>query len=133
MKKKLLQYGISTVIGALISVWVMNLEGLFDGVAYPTDLVMMILCDAFFVAGVLLALFGVLVWISTTGFFDTFGYAMRTAIHLILPFIHHERRSFYDYKTEKAEKRGSAQYFLIIVGGGYLVLSAVFLIAWTVI
>jgi hypothetical protein len=132
VKKKLLQYGISMVIGALISLWVMHMEGLFDVVGMSANLIFMILCDAFFVAGILLALFGALVWISTTGFFDTFGYAIRSAAHLLLPFINHDTKTFYDYKTEKAEKRGESKGFLVIVGGFYLLLSAVFLVLWMV-
>ena len=130
MKKKLLQYGISTAVGAAISVWVMHMEGLFEIEGLTKDLIYMILCDAFFVAGIFLALFGALVWISSTGFFDTFGFAFRTAAHLILPFIKHDNKTFYDYKTEKAEKRGDTKGFLVIVGIGFLLVSAVFLILW---
>ena len=130
MKKKLLQYGISTAVGAAISIWVMYMEGLFEIEGLTTDLIYMILCDAFFVAGIFLALFGALVWISSTGFFDTFGFAFCTAAHLILPFIKHDTQTFYDYKTEKAEKRGDPKGFLAIVGIGYLLVSTVFLILW---
>ncbi len=133
MKKKLLQYGISTVVGAAIALWVMNMEGLFDFVDLPVNVIFMILCDAFFVAGILLALFGALVWISTTGFFDTFGFAIRTAAHLLFPFFIHDTKTFYDYKTEKAEKRGETKGFLVVVGVGYLLISIVFLILWMLV
>lgn len=130
MKKKLLQYGITTAVGAVIALWVMNMEGLFEIEGLTANLIFMILCDAFFVSGILLALFGALVWISTTGFFDTFGYALRTAAHLILPFVKHDTKTFYDYKTEKAEKRTESKGFLVIVGSFYLLLSAIFLMLW---
>ena len=132
MKKKLLQYGISTAVGAAIALWVMHLEGLFDVVGMSANMIFMILCDAFFVAGILLALFGALVWISTTGFFDTFGYALRTAAHLLFPFFRYDTKTFYDYKTEKEEKRTQAKGFLVIVGLFYLILSLIFLILWMV-
>ncbi len=130
MKKKLLQYGISTAVGALISVWVMYIENLFGVEGYPAETVFTILADAFFVSGILLALFGALLWIATTGFFDGVSFAFRSAAHLFLPFLHLEKKSFYDYKTEKAGKRAPAQFFLLIVGAGYLTLSGIFLILW---
>ena len=105
MKKKLLQYGITAVVGALIAWWVMDVEGLFVITGAPEH-TKAILCDAFFVPGILLVMIGALVWIATTGFFDSLGYAAKTAVHIFLPFIKTERKSFYDYKMEKAEKRG---------------------------
>ena len=107
VKKKLLQYGITAVVGALMAWWVMDIEGFFVVVGDPVH-TRAILCDAFFVPGILLSLIGMLVWISSTGFFDALGYAVRTAAHMFLPFVKTERKSFYDYKMEKAEKRGNS-------------------------
>ena len=132
MKKKLLQYGITAVVGALIALWVMNIEGMFllIGAGAP-GAILSILCDAFFVPGILLVLFGALMWVANTGFFDSLGYALRTAAHMFLPFMKTERKSYYDYKTEKADKRGSTPYFMFIVGVVYMVLAVVFLLIWT--
>ncbi len=92
---------------------------------------MLILCDAFFVAGILLALFGVLLWIASTGFFDSIAYIGRTAAHLLLPFLHGERKSFYEYKLEKQEKRKETLSFVIYVGLGFLAVALVFLALWS--
>lgn len=131
MKKKLLRYGIGFAVGGLIAIWVMYLEGLFDAVNYPRETVIMILCDAFFVSGILLALFGALLWIATTGFFDSLGYACRVAVHLIIPMWQREHKTFYDYKVEKESKRGTPQVVPVVVGAVYLLVSAVFLILWS--
>ena len=124
-KKKLLQYGICGLIGAVIAVLVMDAEGLllFWGTHRETTLI--ILCDAFFVPGILLILFGCLLWIANTGFFDSLGYAVRTAAHLLIPFRKAERKTFYDYKEERAEKRGKTPAFIGIVGVFYLLLSLI--------
>ena len=129
MKKKLLQYGICGAIGALLALWVMDMSGFFELWQQPAE-AMLILCDAFFVPGILLVMFGALMWIATTGFFDSIAFAFRAAGHLLLPFLHLERKTYYDYKAEKAEKRGSTPYFIFIVGACYLALSVVFLIIW---
>ena len=127
VKKKLLQYGITAVVGALIAWWVMDIEGLFIIEGAP-DHTKAILCDAFFVPGVLLTLIGALVWVSTTGLFDGLGYAVKTAAHMFLPFIKTQRQSYYDYKMEKAEKRGSVPYFIMIVGIAFILVASVFLL-----
>ena len=130
MKKKLLQYGISGAVGALIAYWIMSSKGLFIG-NNSTAEIFMILSDAFFVPGILITLFGVLLWISTTGLFDSLGFAFRAAAHALLPFIRYERITFYDYKMQKAEKRGSVPYFVMIVGGCYVVLAVIATIIWS--
>ena len=127
MVKKLLQYGISSVIGALIALWVMSAEQLFVITGAPSHTVS-ILCDAFFVPGILFTLFGAMLWISTTGFFDGLGYALRTAAHMFIPFRKTERKTYYDYKVERAEKRPGVPMFLLHVGLIYLALSGVFLV-----
>ena len=127
-KKKLLQYGICGLVGAVIAYFVMDAEGLFLIWGSSKQSVVSILCDAFFVPGILLTMFGCLLWIANTGFFDSLGYAVRTAAHLLIPFRKTERKTFYDYKEEKAEKRGKTPTFIGIVGGFYLLLSAVFLV-----
>ena len=132
MKKKLIQYGVCTTLGALIAVWVMDTEGMFVIENPDLNMVCLILADAFFVPGILILLFGALLWISTTGLFDSVSYALRTAAHSLLPFLHFERKSFYDYKVEKAEKRGNTPYFAMIVGAFYLVLSGISILLWSI-
>lgn len=129
MKKKLLQYGICGVFGALMAYWVMDLEGLFL-LWGETATVVSIFCNAFFVPGILLASFGALFWIASTGFFDSVAYAFRTAGHLFLPFLRIERKSYYDYKAEKAEKRTAMPGFIFHVGAFYLALSLICLVIW---
>ena len=135
MKKKLLQYGITTVIGALIALWYMKIEGFFEIVNSATNQtkeILNILCSAFFIPGALFLLTGALLWISTTGFFDSFGYAFKMTAHMFLPFRKTERKSFYDYKMEKEEKRASVPHFVLIVGAAFILVSVVFLILWSI-
>ena len=129
MKKKLLQYGICGAVGALMAYWVMDLEGLFI-LWGETATAMSILCNAFFVPGILLASFGALLWVAGTGFFDSIAYAFRVAGHVILPFLRSDRKSYYDYKAEKAEKRAPLPAFVFHVGAFYLGLSILCLVIW---
>lgn len=131
MRKKLFQYGFCVLFGALIAYWVMDSQGLFV-VWSETSAALAILCDAFFVPGILLASFGALFWIACTGFFDSVAYAFRTAGHILLPFFRIEKKSYYDYKTEKAEKRAPVPGFIFYVGVFYLALSVICLVIWYV-
>ena len=124
MKKKLLQYGICFLIGAAMALWIMDSEGLFIQNSHVD--VSAVLCDAFFVPGILLVMVGCLFWISTTGLFDALGYAFRVAGHTLFPFLFKANsESFYDYKTEKDGKRIKTPAFIFIVGTVFLAASGI--------
>ena len=129
MKKKLLQYGICVVLGGLMAVWVMDLEGFFILWGERATAVS-ILCNAFFVPGILFSSFGALFWVANTGFFDSVSYAAHTIGHIFIPFAKSKRKSYYDYKTEKAEKRAPIPGFIFHVGAFYLALSLICLGIW---
>ena len=129
MKKKLLQYLICFIVGALIAFLIMESKGLFT-VNEPVEIAA-ILCDAFFVPGILFVMIGALVWISTTGLFDSLGYAFHVASHTLLPFLFKSaNKSFYDYKAEKDESRAKTPAFVFIVGVVFLAASVIALIIW---
>lgn len=67
------------------------------------------LSDGFFPVGIFNFGFSALIWISSTGFFDIFGYSAKAILHFFLP-----RRftmdtgGYYEYKVGKEEKRKKA-------------------------
>ena len=87
--------------------------------------------DGLFVAGVVLTGIGLLTWISTTGFFDIFGYSVKILwahISTILRPYDHVR--YYDYKAQRAETRGKTRYPVLVTGAVFLLLSAGFLVLY---
>ena len=136
MKKHLLQYGISTGVVLLLALWVLDAEGFFllyeNAVAKGMQAqLMMVLCDAFFVPGILILCLGIMTWIATTGFFDALKYALHVATHTIIPlFTQNKVKQYYDFKTECAEHRSKPLVFLIIVGAGFCLVSALFGAMW---
>lgn len=118
-RRKLLRYALSSGIALLITYCVAAGKA-FAPEASAQD-ILHGLSDGFFISGVLLASVGGMLWVSTTGFFDLFGYcghwfltllsASKTPLH------------YYDYKCEKEAKRGKARFELLIVGAGCLVLA----------
>ena len=90
------------------------------------------LSDGFFVAGVFIGGPGLLIWFSSTGFFDLFGYAMRSVRRVLMPG-KLDHLTFYDYKTQKMSKREQPVRFIAIVGIGCILLASIFLILYYVL
>jgi hypothetical protein len=62
--------------------------------------------DGCFVSGMIFTGMGMLLWVSSTGFFDIFGYAMKSLLVLFSPLKKPgEHPHYYEYKCEKEEKR----------------------------
>lgn len=130
MKQKwariLLQYGATLGVGLCISAMTAWHQGF--AWALPFGLNARYLSDGCFVAAVLLVGVGALGWISCTGFFDIFSYAVKSLLVLFTSLRNpKEQISFYDYKLLKAEKRGAAPRFILYVGLLFLGLSVVLL------
>ena len=70
--KTVLKYGITIVIGLLMAIGVCDLQNLFH-VLEPLR-ICKILCNAFFISGILLLGVGILVFISKEGMFDGMSY-----------------------------------------------------------
>ena len=85
------------------------------------------LSDAFFVPGIIVFLFGVLVWISTTGFFDSISYIVAIGARALLPFMRRDsNEKYYEYKMAKEEKRIKGYSFILISGAIYLAVGVIF-------
>lgn len=130
MKRKwshsLIQYGAALGVGLCISA----LTAWHQGFAWalPFGLNARYLSDGCFVAAVLLMGIGALAWISCTGFFDIFSYAVKSLLVLFTSLRKpQEQISFYEFKLLKEEKRGTVPRFILYVGLLFLGLSVLFL------
>ena len=91
------------------------------------------LSDAFFVPGILLIGFGVLVFVANDGFFDIFSYGM---IKLISTMRIHRRKDpdgpadFFESRMAKHGEKKPLPVYLFIIGGIDLALAVVFLILY---
>lgn len=86
------------------------------------------LSDGFFVIGMLATGMGLLVWVSTTGFFDIMAYGFKSLLVLFTPLRKpQEHISYYDYKMGKEGKRAKPRYELLFSGLACLLLSGLFL------
>lgn len=98
------KYGMQTAIGLALAFAVMWERGLADSGSIE-DRVLAV-CDGFSTTALLYLSIGILLWVSTTDFFDIFSYALQKGAHAILPMVFQEDLGkYYDYKIRKKEKR----------------------------
>lgn len=106
-------------------------------VCESTGQTVLVISDSLTIVGLLYFSLGLLFWVSSTGFFDIFGY---TAVRVLGTFIPglggmsaSARTDFYEYKEEKKlsrdRKKGSMKTTLFI-GAVILVLAVIATVVW---
>lgn len=83
------------------------------------------LADSFTIPAVVMVMVGILVWVSTQGFFDMINYGISRGMSSLIP-RQTKDETFYDYKTRKEKKRLKGYSFLFISGGIYFIPAIVF-------
>ena len=118
-----------TLVFLGIAYWVATYRGFRWGL--PLRLNARYASDGFFVVGLILTCLGLLVWVSTTGFFDIFSYGFRSLLVMFTPLVKPESfPKFYDYKTKRAENRKPANFKILFLGVAFIVLSALALLVY---
>lgn len=127
---KYIKYVVQIVIGLVLSFVIMFSRGLLS--ANNMKDTVLIVCDGFTIIAFLYIGIGSLLWLSTTGIFDIFGYAFRKGAHAILPGRFFEQTgSYYDYKITKQEKHIKyTEWSALIVGAGFLLITIILTIIW---
>ncbi len=96
------------------------LQGLFNP---PSGMrVSVIICNALFIIGVLMAGIGILSWAGSKGTYDIFSYAGKVILVKFKP--KEKMQSYYDYTQEKSKNRKAWLKELTIWGAICIVISA---------
>lgn len=129
LKKRLLQYGITTGVCLLITFIYLLGVNIFTSTDLKQNL--KYLTDAFFTSGIISLSFGLLVFASNGGAYDMIIYGMYRFITLFKK-DHSDVKypTFYDYHVAKAERKKTEFLFMIIVGAAFILISCIFLIFW---
>lgn len=124
--KKIRKYLITILVGLIISFSIMIAKDIFSSPNEKT--VFHILCDSFFVSGVLIAGYGLLVVASNGGTFDMFIYGVSKFFNMFRKDMNKEKhKSFYEYRLAKAEKPKNEFWYLVIIGMIFILISLLFL------
>lgn len=125
-KVRLVKYGASTLFVALMSIMYLNLQDFAE--AELADRYRL-LCDAFSVPGVLLIMFGALVWASNEGAMLGVSYVVRQAVFALIPGKRLEREEKYgDYVARKRDKNVTGYGFLFFTGLAALGIALIFMV-----
>ena len=115
MKKTILEYAIATGVCALLAFIIATIGGIFT---YQEKFrIYGLLCDGFFISGILFVCLGLLFFVYNNGFFDIIAYGFMRFFSLFKKdprAVKYE--TFYDYHVAKAEKPKADFLYLIIVG-----------------
>ena len=133
MRERFRQYGTSYAVCVIVGLLITGLTAVSRefGPGQTISMNARILSDGCFVAGLLMTGVGLLVWISTTGFFDIFSYGFHSLLVLFSPLRKPENHeTFFDYKTAKEERRGKPMAAIVIVGVGYILVSLLCLVLY---
>ena len=132
IKKLLIKYGITTLIGVAIAFAIMCGRGVLAAASVAAA--MGYISDGFFVVGMLYTGFGLLLAISSTGVFDMLGYAFKSLIYLFTPMrIDRGQGGFYEYKMRKKEQRKAVPLYILWVGLAFIALAGIFVAVYFVI
>lgn len=128
MKKSLIRYSVTAAVGLLLALAMTFLKQVYW--LNDSEKIWQALCDCFFVPGILLFLFGVLVFCTNGGTFDMLGFGAKKFFGLFRREKTEENReSFYDYRVRKQKNRRSFGY-LLIVGAVFLMVAVVFFLLY---
>ena len=126
-----LTYVITAAVLAVFVVLICWATGVFTETS--KKLLLLKLCDAFFIPGFLGVGFGLIIVVSNGGAFDMLAYAFKTLGRIFKKNpVDRKYGSYYGYREARKKKKRSFWY-LIIVGAAYLVVgAALFAWYWTV-
>ncbi len=120
--KTFLKYFITLLVGLLFALSIMFTKDLFSQ-TNPAK-IFHILCDAFFVVGVVITGMGLLIFTSNEGAFDMMIYGVRSFFDLFRKNPSKKYPTFYDYRTSREDKKIKFG-FMLTCGVFYIAVSLV--------
>lgn len=117
-----LKYFITLFVGLLFALGILSSKDFFAQ-TQPVE-IYHILCDAFFVVGVVMSGLGLLIFTTNEGIFDMTVYGLRSFFDLFRKNVNKKYPTFYDYRTSREDKKLKFG-FLLICGVFFLAVSFV--------
>ena len=120
----LLKYGITALVGGLLTWLTLDLHGFSS--TMPKLQQYRLLCDAFTIPGIILVMVGFLVMIANAGNFLGLGYAVKHAVKMLIPFGNKKDERYYDYYQRKQQGKITGYGFIFITGLVFMAVAMVF-------
>jgi hypothetical protein len=122
--RKYKKYLITILIGLLMTLGILLYRNAFSQT--DVSLLYSALCDAFFIAGIMLFLFGLLVMISNEHLFDLTIYGVKKVASLFFNSTG-PSTSFHEYRLIKQEEEKKSFGYIVIIGIVFIAVSLIFL------
>lgn len=89
-----------------------------------------VLCDAFFLPGLIMVFLGLLMVMNNLGALDTMAYGFSYVMHMLAPGAFDKMDSYLDFIEKRRANRSGGYGFLLVVGGIMIAVSVVFLVMY---
>lgn len=128
MKKRILEYSITTGAFSILAFVIAILFGLFQ--YQEAFRIYAAICDGLFISGFFCLAVGLLLFVHNNGFFDIIIYGMFRFVSLFMKKKKHNYETFYDYSIARAEKPKVEFIYFIVIGVAFILLAILFLYFW---
>ena len=89
-----------------------------------------VLCDAFFLPGVIMIFLGLLMVLNNLGALDTMAYGFSYVMHMLAPGAFDKMDSYLDFIEKRRANRSGGYGFLLVIGAVMIAVSVVFLVLY---
>lgn len=121
-------YAICVGIEALIAFLVIWSKGFL---VHSTAVNIQILSDAFFVSGILMTLFALMMYISSEGALIGIGFVLRNVVLAFIPMGRARHELYADYRARKlSEAKKRSNSYVLVTGLIFLFIGIVFTVIW---
>ena len=121
-------YAICVGIEALIAFLVSWSKGFL---VHSTAVNIQILSDAFFVSGILMTLFALMMYISSEGALIGIGFVLRNVVLAFIPMGRARHELYADYRARKlSEAKKRSNSYVLVTGLIFLFIGIVFTVIW---
>ncbi len=129
-KALLKKYIICFCVASLLSFIVIWIKGFFtDSIAVNIQ----ILSDAFFVSGILLTMFAIMLYISGEGALLGIGFVLRNVVLTFIPMGRAKQELYSEYRERKLKKaKKEKDNCILVVGLLFLFIGIIFTVIWYV-
>ena len=87
-----------------------------------------VLCDAFFLPGVIMIFLGLLMVMNNLGALDTMAFGFSYVLHMLAPGAFDKMDSYLDFIEKRRANRSGGYGFLFVIGSVMIAISVVFLV-----
>jgi flagellar basal body-associated protein FliL len=130
-KKKLPKSFWAWLIQLMVSLLLVGLIVIYRGLPETAPDALRAVDDAFTIVALTYLCVGALLWVSTTGFFDIFGFAVKRALHAFVPgLVKDGVGDYYEYREGRRVKRRSRSLKTTFLVGVVLLAVSFALTGW---